>query len=54
MIDTWSESGEKVGKESGMFLEIKVERSVVNLKIGCFDDDLFERIMFLSLLVYDF
>ena len=34
-----------------MFLEIKVQRSVVNLEIGRLDDDLFERIVFLSLVL---
>ena len=42
MINTRSESRKKVCEESGMFLEIKVERSVVNLEICSFDNDLFE------------
>ena len=51
MIDTWSENGEKICKKSWMFLEIKVERSVVNLKIRCFDNDLLERVVFLLLVI---
>jgi hypothetical protein len=47
MIDTGSKSREKVGEESWMFLEVEVERSVVDLEIGSLDDDLFEGIMFL-------
>jgi hypothetical protein len=49
MIDTWSKSGQKVGEESWMFLEVKVERSIVNLEICRLDDDLFEGVMFLSM-----
>lgn len=49
MIDTWRKDGEKVREESRMFLEIKVECFVVNLKIRSLDDDLFEGIMFLML-----
>jgi hypothetical protein len=48
MIDTRRENREKISEESGMFLEIKVERSVVNLEIRRFDNDLFERVVFLS------
>jgi hypothetical protein len=49
MIDTGSEGGEKVCEEGGVFLEIKVEGSVVNFKIGRLDNDSFERVMFLLL-----
>ena len=51
MIDTWSENGEKICEKSWMFLEIKVERSVVNLQIRCFDNDLLERVVFLMLVI---
>ena len=47
MIDTGSKSREKVGEESWMFLEVEVERSVVDFEIGRLDDDLFEGVMFL-------
>jgi len=47
MIDTGSKSREKVGEESWMFLEVEVERPVVDFEIGRLDDDLFERVMFL-------
>ena len=30
-----------------MFLEVEIERSVVDFEIGSLDDDLFERVMFL-------
>ena len=49
MIDTGSKSGEEIGEEGRMFLEIKVESFVINFKIGRLDNNLFEGIMFLSL-----
>jgi hypothetical protein len=48
MIDTRSECSEEICKESRVFLQVKVESSVVNLKIGDFDNDLLEGIMFLT------
>lgn len=47
MIDTRRENREKISEKSRMFLKIKVERSVINLEIRRFHNNLFERVMFL-------
>ena len=48
VINAGRQNSEKVGKKSRVFLEIEIESPVVDLKIGGFDDNLFEGIMFLS------
>jgi hypothetical protein len=51
MIDAGRENGKEIGEKSGMFSEVKVERSVVNLQIRSLDNDLFEGVVFLILAV---
>lgn len=47
MVDTGSKRSKEIREKGRMFLEVEVEGSVINLEIGSFDNDLFERVVFL-------
>lgn len=53
VVDTRSKRGKEIREKGGMFLEVEVKGSVINLEICGFDNDLFEGVMFL-ILVYNY